>query len=69
VLLFVEEEPLGCLEEVRAMVFGEITSAECFFSFSCLDEEDVVEDDNDGGGAIGVDGVGDGVATVDDLDC
>lgn len=68
-LLFVEEEPLGCLEEVRAMVFGEITSAECFFSFSCLDEEDVVEDDNDGGGAIGVDGVGDGVATVDDLDC
>lgn len=68
-LLFVEEEPLGCLEEVRAMVLGEITSAECFFSFSCLDEEDVVEDDNDGGGAIGVDGVGDGVATVDDLDC
>ena len=67
-LLFVEEEPLGCLEEVRAMVLGEITS-ECFFSFSGLDEEDVVEDDNDGGGAMGIDGVGDGVATVDDLDC
>lgn len=67
-LLFVEEEPLGCLEEVRAMVLGETTS-ECFFSFSGLDEEDVVEDDNDGGGAMGIDGVGDGVATVDDLDC
>ena len=66
-LLFVEEEPLGCLEEVRAIVLGEITSAECFFSG--LDEEDVVEDENDGGGAMGMDGVGDGVATVDDLDC
>ena len=48
------------------MVLGVVTSG-CFFSG--LDEDDVVEDDNDGGGAWGVGvALGDGVATVG-LDC
>lgn len=61
----VEDEPLGVLEEVRAMVLGETTISFCF---SCLDEDDVVDDDNDGGGGCGVAGVGDG-ATAGGLDC